>query len=440
MIKKYILLSTICALLTVQSVFSQEETTQGNGLKFMPSIGANFGTLSYLGDIEGSEGSTVFTYWRPAYGIYLEKKIGNYIGITANGMFGKVAKNQLDDNVFQNFEADVLNFDINVLFDFDNGKIINKNSVFAPFISVGFGYLSYTPSTDLFDENGNFYYHWNDGILRDIAQNTPGADTSATILVRDFDYETDLEDSIPGLETTAFTVPLRFGLKFKLAPKLEARATVAYILTFTDDIDGIQLGGNDKLFQTSFGLQYNFAGSSASTEKYKNFDFSELDKEDLDKDGIVDIDDMCPLTPNGVKVDKKGCPLDSDEDGVADYLDKEPNTPKGKLVTKDGITLTDEMIATQHAMKDSVEVEYKSFKAEDLSDEEMKEIQRMYEESNNTRLAASKLPSKFIPLDLDKDDFLSAKEITNAIDQFFEGENNLTAKDLHDLIDFYFEQ
>lgn len=440
MTKKYTLLSVICALLTVQSVFSQEETTKGNGLKFMPSIGANFGTLSYLGDIDGSDGSTVFTYWKPVYGIYLEKKIGNYFGITANGMIGKVAKNQLDDNVYQNFEADVLNFDINLLFDFDNGKIINKNSVFAPFISVGVGYLSYTPKTDLFDANGNFYYHWNDGTLKDIAQNTPGADTSATILVRDFDYETDLEDSIAGLETTSITVPLRFGLKFKLAPRLYARATVAYILTFTDDIDGIRLGGDDKLFQTSFGLQYNFSGNSESSEKYKDFDFSELDKEDSDKDGIVDIDDRCPSTPEGVKVSKDGCALDTDEDGVADYLDKEPNTPKGKLVTKDGITLTDEMIATQHAMKDSVEVEYKSFTADDLSDEEMKEIQRMYEESNNAKLASSTLPAKFVSLDTNKDNFLSAKEITNAIDQFFEGENNLTAKDLHELIDFYFEQ
>ncbi|PIQ15815.1 MAG: hypothetical protein COW67_06330 [Flavobacteriales bacterium CG18_big_fil_WC_8_21_14_2_50_32_9] len=440
MIKKYALLSVIFALFIVQSTFAQSEKEKGSGLKYIPSIGANFGTLSYMGDIEGSKGSTVFTYWRPAYGIYLEKKIGSFIGISANGTFGKISKSQLDDNVFSNFESSIMHLDVNLLFDFDNGKIIHKESVFSPFLSVGFGYLSFDPKSDLYDKNGIFYNHWSDGTLRDIPELTPGADTASTILIRDFTYESNLKDSVSGLATTTFTVPLRFGLKFKLSQNLHARATLAYILVFSDDLDGIQAGGNDKLFQTSFGLQYNFAGKSESTDKYKDFDFSSLDKDDSDADGVVDIDDLCPRTPKGVEVDKTGCPIDTDGDGVPDYLDKEPNTPEGTLVNKDGITLTDEMIATQHAMKDSVEVVYKSFTADDLNDEEMEEIQRMYEQSNNTKLTSSKLPSKFAPLDMDKDNYLSAKEITNAIDQFFEGENNLTAKDLNELIDFYFEQ
>lgn len=440
MIKKYTLLSTLFALIIVQSVFSQEEKAKGSGLKFMPSIGANFGTLSYLGDIEGSKGSSVFTYWRPAYGVYLEKKIGSFIGITANGTFGKISKSQLNDNTFSNFESSVMHLDLNLLFDFDNGKIIHKESLFAPFFSVGFGYLSFDPKSDMYNKDGIFYNHWSDGTLRDIPELTPGADTASTILARDFTYETKLKDSVAGLSTTTFTVPLRFGLKFKLSPHIHARATLSYILAFSDDLDGIQAGGNDKLFQTSFGLQYNFAGKSESADKYKDFDFSSLDKGDADGDGVVDIDDLCPRTPKGVKVDKTGCPIDSDGDGVPDFQDKEPNTPKGTLVNKDGVTLTDEMIATQHAMKDSVEVVYKSFTADDLNDEEMKEIQRMYEESNNTKLTSSKLPAKFVALDIDKDNYLSAKEITNAIDQFFEGENNLKAKDLNELIDFYFEQ
>jgi outer membrane protein OmpA-like peptidoglycan-associated protein len=34
--------------------------------------------------------------------------------------------------------------------------------------------------------------------------------------------------------------------------------------------------------------------------------------------------DKCPDSPKGVKVDEKGCPVDSDGDGVPDYLDKCP--------------------------------------------------------------------------------------------------------------------
>ena len=57
---------------------------------------------------------------------------------------------------------------------------------------------------------------------------------------------------------------------------------------------------------------------------------------DSDGDGVADQFDKCPGTPAGVKVDAKGCPIDSDGDGVADYLDKCPGTPKGVPVDKVG--------------------------------------------------------------------------------------------------------
>ena len=50
------------------------------------------------------------------------------------------------------------------------------------------------------------------------------------------------------------------------------------------------------------------------------------------------------------------------------------------------------------------------------------------------------IPEKFQVLDVDGDSYISAKEVTGAIDGFFEGENNLSAKDLNTLIDFYFDQ
>ena len=43
---------------------------------------------------------------------------------------------------------------------------------------------------------------------------------------------------------------------------------------------------------------------------------------DTDHDGVIDSADKCPGTPDGVKVDATGCPLDADGDGVGDYLDK----------------------------------------------------------------------------------------------------------------------
>jgi len=57
---------------------------------------------------------------------------------------------------------------------------------------------------------------------------------------------------------------------------------------------------------------------------------------DTDGDGVPDYLDRCPDTPQGVKVDSNGCPLDTDRDGVPDSLDRCPDTPKGVKVDKDG--------------------------------------------------------------------------------------------------------
>jgi len=413
----------------------------GQGKSFsekMPSIGGHVGVLSYMGDVSGSKGSTVYTYWKPGFGFYLEKKLGSIFGISANGLFGKISKSQLDETTFRNFETSIMNFDLNLLLDFDNGKLINQTSIFAPYFSVGFGYMTFDPKGDLENKSGK-YYHWNDGTLRDMDQNTPGADTLSNMVNRDYTYESSLKDSTKSYDKSSFTVPIRFGLKFKLAPNLDARLGVAYIMTFTDYLDNYATGGNDNMLYTSFGLQYNFS-STDNVGKYKDFDFSSLDKIDSDGDGVKDADDLCQNTPPNVKVDSKGCPIDTDKDGVPDYLDKEPKTAIGAMVNAEGVTITDEMIAEEVSRKDSIATERRVFKADDLSKEDMDAIMKDYEAASKSAPSVVTIPEKYKSLDLDKDNYISAKEVTNAIDMFFDGENNLTAKDLHQLIDFYFEQ
>jgi hypothetical protein len=76
---------------------------------------------------------------------------------------------------------------------------------------------------------------------------------------------------------------------------------------------------------------------------YISVDFNKLKEDDEDNDGINDFKDECHQTPPGVKVDKKGCPLDEDEDMVPDYRDKELNTPKNITANADGIGITKKM-------------------------------------------------------------------------------------------------
>ncbi len=60
---------------------------------------------------------------------------------------------------------------------------------------------------------------------------------------------------------------------------------------------------------------------------------------DDDGDGISNLRDKCPNTPEGVQVDRFGCALDSDEDGVPDYRDKCLDTPQGVEVDATGCKL-----------------------------------------------------------------------------------------------------
>ena len=61
--------------------------------------------------------------------------------------------------------------------------------------------------------------------------------------------------------------------------------------------------------------------------------------DDQDRDGVLDGDDACPFTPEGVAVDSRGCANDNDGDGVPDYLDQCPETPLGNVVDTNGCSL-----------------------------------------------------------------------------------------------------
>ncbi len=72
---------------------------------------------------------------------------------------------------------------------------------------------------------------------------------------------------------------------------------------------------------------------------------------DSDGDNVLDEDDKCPNTPEGVTVDETGCELDGDNDGVKDSKDKCPNTPEGVTVDADGC----ELDSDNDGVKDSVD-------------------------------------------------------------------------------------
>ena len=63
---------------------------------------------------------------------------------------------------------------------------------------------------------------------------------------------------------------------------------------------------------------------------------------------MLDRVDQCPNTPAGVRVDSRGCPLDSDGDKVPDYTDRCPNTPVGLRVDSTGCVIEKQTIVLQN--------------------------------------------------------------------------------------------
>lgn len=430
------ILLLVCMLIQI-SISAQDSNSESTSEKklYPPSFGLHGGVLNFMGDVGRNYKTSLYTNTRWGQGFYIEQKFGDIFGVQINGLMGKVSKNEQDTNLFRNFESPIMQFDLSLLLDFDNNKIIRTSSGFAPFLSIGIGYLQFDPHTDALDANGNPYYIWKDGSLRDL----PESDTTlglAKFSKRDYKYETQLTDSLVNYQRNTITIPIRFGFKYKFSDALHARISAAYVITMTDYLDNIAEGGKDKFLYTSLGLQYNFGRKSKKekefedTERYKNVDFNALMVADSDGDGVIDWHDQCPNTPKGAKVDARGCPLDSDGDGVPDYMDEEPNTPEGNYVDDKGRTIKYEDFKSGNSHMEIKRTNFYEGKENDNSLDEIK-----------SKIPASKpIPTEFKGIDEDNDGYISSQEVTKAIDDYFDGKNNLSVEKLHKLVDFFFEQ
>jgi outer membrane protein OmpA-like peptidoglycan-associated protein len=98
------------------------------------------------------------------------------------------------------------------------------------------------------------------------------------------------------------------GINIKLGQSVMLNLQETFLYSTADLRDGLAGKANDMYLLHTAGLTFNFGK-----------------KKDADNDGISDYKDKCPGTPQGVPVDKTGCPLDKDGDGIADYLDNCPD-------------------------------------------------------------------------------------------------------------------
>jgi opacity protein-like surface antigen len=399
------------------------------------SVTGQAGGLKFLGDVGKKNNANFFSDMRLGYNLGIEYRIGKVLGIGIDGMYGKLAGTDNDKTSHLNFQSTVTGGALNLYAFFD--RLGEKPKDVSPYIHAGFGYLMFDPYGDLRDKNGTIYNYWTDGSIRNLVESPTNDPISAT-LKRDYKYETQLKDTVSDFGRNTFYIPLGLGAKFNMGFRTSLRVGVTYNICMSDYIDGYKNGGNDSWASANVGLNIHFG--KKPKDAYSDVDFKAVDNSDTDGDGVKDLDDRCLGTPKGVKVDGKGCPDDKDEDGVYDYMDKELTSKKGAKVDGNGVTIDEEAMAKRQLAWDSLSSERSEGFNNAPSLSYLKEIEAKSKENQSQTGKTSKIPAEFIEADYNKDGIISAAEITQTIDGFFEGANSFNVEKINKLIDFFFEQ
>jgi hypothetical protein len=410
---------------------------------YKPVVGFGAGIISFYGDVRNNHLTPM--NGMPGYKINVATFLDNKRYFKANFFLitGKLTGNQrsLTDSARNlNFQSDMISFGINMQYSF--GHLLKKNSIVVPFISVGLENIQFNSKGDLFDAEDQRYYYWNDGSIRNMSQ--PNA--TATVMQRDFRYETDLRKQnmfgYGDYSQNTFAIPVDAGLDFNVSNRVTMRLGTSLHFTLSDYFDnlsgsdniynGVNYGGNSAkdMFTYTYVTFHLDLFSDAKTiivEKlFADVEFDYAFYGDEDYDMVFDGWDNCPGTPKGVEVDSLGCPFDADDDGVADYLDKQINSRQNAVVNSNGVEISDDEVLAALSLESIRHSEVDLYKMTNLG--------------YAGRKGKAIIPQKFVFLDVDKDAYISFDEVLNAIDDFFDFETSLSVQDIYELNDFFFSQ
>lgn len=410
---------------------------------YKPIIGLGAGFFNYFGEVNnnGRINPVVNNYGFQASVI---KNFTPSFGLAFDVAYGRMSAREQTADVFRNFSSEVVTFNLHATYNF--AALLRPNRFLNPYISVGVGAVNFDAKGDLKDANDQSYFNWSDGTLRSLPE-IASNESQASILRQDFVYETDLRkanlDSLGNYAQFAFVIPVTLGFKFKVSPRSAIRLSSTFSYAFTDLIDNVSsesIGSrkgdkmNDMFLFTSISYHFDFfTEKKVKMTMYDDMEFESLDG-DTDKDGVSDLADICPSTPEGTEVDGNGCPLDSDNDGVYDYRDEEPNTDSTLAVNEKGVGITDDMIVLT---EDDTLATLRAQMFEVYPD--LKEIYNPSGTRQNLNDPDAVRPD-FQIVDSDGNGVISINEVYGAIDAYFDGDLDVNAQFITDLIDYFFDQ
>ena len=289
------------ALISSTSVFAQEQP-------FTPKFTLGSGSYTLTGDIQNE--NTGFLKGIAGFNAGMKFDLAKNLDLSF--LFVKTAFSA--DNGTENFKSDIDGFGLHLGYTVNQ---IFKQSKISPLLSLG---------------------------------------------VQNFNVRNDGENS------SAITVPLGFGLRMNISDRLQFDIAMNFGMGLGDiDMSKENEGKADGYKSLNFTMHYDLftpkpkENTYFDDSYYVDVDFAKLESEDEDGDLVADVDDFCPKTPIGVKVDENGCPFDDDKDGIANYLDQQKNTLIGSIVDEKGVQLTDEKYESMYSDYDAASREYANF-------------------------------------------------------------------------------
>lgn len=343
-------------LLNLDVVDSTQLNREPLLLKLKPWIGIGAGNLAYFGDIAGAkmEHSVVTPI---AYQLSVGHQVNKFLMLRFAFVGGKIGLSGLDDKRYFNFRSQIHAGSVALEYNFDH--LLNPGRAVEPFVTIGLSGFEFLSKADQFDKQGNAYYYWSDGSVRNIDENSTEK-YKATIVNRDYVYESDLRtqdlDKVGKYPEFSLAVPIGAGVNFMLDRKFQFKFGTTMYITGTDNIDNISSKGvgirqgkksNDNFLFTYFNVSYNLTDGK-DLDVIENDEFItalvEDGDEDSDGDGVIDFIDSCAATPAGVLVNRKGVPYDNDRDHIPNYRDEEVKSDTGAIVSEKGVQLADSTI------------------------------------------------------------------------------------------------
>jgi hypothetical protein len=322
---------------------------------FRPQLSLGTGMFTFYGDIGSNHKGYHPTVSRIGYNLRLINPINDYLDISFYVLFGQVSGSERTATRNLNFNSHITTGGWTLNYNFK--QLLKPERNMDPYISFGIESMEFLSKSDMYDANGVFYNYWSDGTIRNMVEGSVGSE-NATEIYRDYVYESDIReldlDGFGKYSERTFAIPVEVGANFHITDRIKFRVGTSMHFAFSDLVDGVTVESvgdrqgnksNDKFLYSHFALSFDFNSGkidSVEVDKLPIFDDMEkLDSIDSDGDSIVDFVDLCAKTPEGILVDKFGCPLDKDLDGVPDYLDEEKETKPEAIVNEVGVTLSD---------------------------------------------------------------------------------------------------